>query len=86
MANKSLDELLGPPEKSLIVGDVFDRQLRIEAGLDVYEALACIRNWIREDRNEARGDGYRGIIGYIMNSGNSVWVYRTPTAYIARKN
>lgn len=65
----------------------FDRQLRIEAGVDVEEALICVRSWIREDAKEARGDGYRGLIGFVMkHSGNSIWVYRTKTAYIVRKN
>ena len=64
----------------------FDRQVRIEAGVDTDEALICIRNWIKEDANEARRDNYSGGIIYQMKSGNVLFVYRTKTAYIARKS
>lgn len=66
--------------------DVFDRRLSIYPGIDVFEALACIRNYIRTCQEEPRKIGIDGGIIYVMKSNEqALFVYQTKTQYVVRQ-
>ena len=64
----------------------FDKALHIYANVDVFEALACIRNYIRMCQEEPRKIGIYGGIIYVMKSNEqALFVYQTKTQYVVRQ-
>jgi hypothetical protein len=63
-----------------------DKALHIYADVDIFEALACVGNYIKECQKEPRRIGVYGGIVYVMKAtNNALFVYQTKTQYVVRQ-
>lgn len=65
--------------------NTFDKRLSIYPDVDIFEALACVGNYISERKKEPREIGIAGGIVYVMKAtNNALFVYQTKTQYVVR--